>query len=227
MPERQITASDLNRLIGTPDAPAIVDVCIDDDFAADPRLIPGAFRWPFTDIDALAPRLARRPTVVVCQKGLKLSQGAAACLRAAGVDATWLAGGMVGWAEAGLPAIRADALPSDRIAAPDDPSLAETACLWLMVRFAAPAARILMVERDQLAAVADRFGADQTPDEPAALAARMGLASPKLEATFAALSGVEAPGLAAVHTGAATMESKFMIFDALYANEENLRRRPS
>jgi glucosamine-6-phosphate deaminase len=40
----QITPTQLSRLIGTPTAPIIVDVCIDEDFAADPRLIPTAFQ---------------------------------------------------------------------------------------------------------------------------------------------------------------------------------------
>ena len=78
----EITPKQLARLIGTPEAPVLVDVCIDEDFAADPRLIPGAFRWPFREIEALVPRLSGRRVVVICQKGLKLSQGAVAVLRA-------------------------------------------------------------------------------------------------------------------------------------------------
>ena len=39
-----ITPEKLARLIGTPRCPAIIDVRIDDDFAADPRLVPGAIR---------------------------------------------------------------------------------------------------------------------------------------------------------------------------------------
>ena len=37
-----ISSDKLSRLIGTANAPLLVDVRIDDDFAADPRLIPGA-----------------------------------------------------------------------------------------------------------------------------------------------------------------------------------------
>ena len=77
----QITVSQLSRLIGRPDAPVLVDICIDEDFAADPRFIPGAFRHSFTNIEELVPVLSGRKVVVVCQKGLKLSQGAAALLR--------------------------------------------------------------------------------------------------------------------------------------------------
>ena len=40
----EITVAQLARLIGTPDAPTLVDVCIDEDFNDDPRLIPTAIR---------------------------------------------------------------------------------------------------------------------------------------------------------------------------------------
>ena len=39
-----ITAEKLARLIGAPKYPALIDVRADDEFAADPRLIPGAAR---------------------------------------------------------------------------------------------------------------------------------------------------------------------------------------
>ena len=39
-----ITAEKLNRLVGTPAAPVIIDVRTQEDFAADPRLIPASIR---------------------------------------------------------------------------------------------------------------------------------------------------------------------------------------
>jgi hypothetical protein len=42
-----ISLQKFTRLVGTPKCPAIVDVRTDEDFAADPRLIPGAIRRPF------------------------------------------------------------------------------------------------------------------------------------------------------------------------------------
>ena len=45
-----ITPPQLLRLIGLPDAPAIVDISIDPEFADDPHLIPGAYRHPHTDL---------------------------------------------------------------------------------------------------------------------------------------------------------------------------------
>jgi rhodanese-related sulfurtransferase len=74
-------------LIGTAKAPALIDVRIDEDFAADPRLIPGAMRRSHRDLQDWAPRLTGQSVIVICQKGQKLSEGTAAWLRQSGVAA--------------------------------------------------------------------------------------------------------------------------------------------
>ena len=102
----EITVAQLARLIGTPAAPVIIDTCIDDDFALDPRTIPTAMRHPFRDVAALTPMLQGKRVVVYCQKGKKISQGAAAILRDAGIETETLAGGVVAWAAAGAPLVR-------------------------------------------------------------------------------------------------------------------------
>ena len=99
----QITVFQLARLIGTAEAPVILDVCIDEDFDADPRLIPTARRHPHDAIQALVPELAGARVLVVCQKGLKLSQGAAALLRCEGIAAVYLEGGNFAWRDAEQP----------------------------------------------------------------------------------------------------------------------------
>ena len=96
----EITSSQLLRLIGTPECPAIVDISIDPDFEADPYLIPGSFRHAHTDRAGLLQRLAGRRCVVVCQQGIKLSQGLVAWLRTERVDAQYLSGGMYAWRDA-------------------------------------------------------------------------------------------------------------------------------
>jgi hypothetical protein len=54
-----ISAEKLSRLIGRPDGPVIVDVCTDEDFALDPRLVPGAVRRSHRDVAAWAPEFRR------------------------------------------------------------------------------------------------------------------------------------------------------------------------
>ncbi|MFZ5962501.1 chromate resistance protein ChrB domain-containing protein [Thalassococcus sp. BH17M4-6] len=161
----EISVSALARLIGTPDCPALLDVRIDEDFADDPRLVPGAFRHPFKEVLEIAKDLTGRSVVVYCQKGLKISQGAAALLRTAEVRAEVLEGGQFAWRAAKLSMVSADKLP------PQDasgrtlwvtrhrPKIDRIACPWLIRRFMDPKAQILFVAGSQVTNVADRFGA--------------------------------------------------------------------
>jgi rhodanese-related sulfurtransferase len=161
----EITVQQLSRLIGLPECPVIVDVCIDEDFAADPDTIPTAIRHPFGDIDALAPRLHGRKVVVVCQKGLKLSQGAAAMLRCRGVEAETLVGGMFAWRDAKAPVVPAKAVPPRGANGQTvwvtryRPKIDRIACPWLIRRFVDRDARFLYVEPGQVMNVAEKFSA--------------------------------------------------------------------
>jgi len=161
----EITVSQLLRLIGTPEAPVIVDVSIDPDFEADPFLIPGSFRHPHTDLAGLKARLNGQPCVVICQKGVKLSQGLAAWLRNDGIAAEYLQGGMYAWRDhQGAPRLPVAALPEPVDAATlwvtrHRPKIDRIACPWLIRRFADPGARFLFVAPAEVAGVADRYGA--------------------------------------------------------------------
>ena len=61
-----LSADKLFRLIGRPDTPDLIDVRDDEDFAVDPRLIPGARRRAFAAAPDWAPALRGRAAVVVC-----------------------------------------------------------------------------------------------------------------------------------------------------------------
>ncbi|HKH95548.1 MAG TPA: chromate resistance protein ChrB domain-containing protein, partial [Beijerinckiaceae bacterium] len=161
-----ITPEKLARLIGRPDCPALIDVCTEEDFACDPRLVPGAVRRSHRNVAEWAPEFAAsRSAVVICQKGLKLSQGVAAWLRHAGVAADSLEGGALGWAGAGLPMVPVDKLP------PRDakgrtvwvtrsrPKVDRIACPWLIRRFVDPNAVFLFVLPAEVMGVAERFSA--------------------------------------------------------------------
>ena len=155
-----ISCAQLARLIGTPEAPTVVDVRTEEDFAADPRLIPTSLRHSHDLIADLAPALAGHAVVIACQRGRKLSEGAAALLRALGVAAESLDGGTVAWAEAGLPMVPAAALPAThRWVTRQRPKIDRIACPWLIRRFIDPGARILYVAPSEVADVAARFNA--------------------------------------------------------------------
>lgn len=160
-----ITPQQLARRIGLPDAPVLIDVRTAEDAAADPRILPASLKLGHRDAGAWATRFRGRTVVTICQKGLKLSEGAAAWLRQAGARAEVLEGGFLGWAEAGLPLVATAPIP------PRDaegrtvwvtrqrPKVDRIACPWLIRRFIDPDAVFLFVAPSQVAAVAERFGA--------------------------------------------------------------------
>ncbi|WP_431284601.1 chromate resistance protein ChrB domain-containing protein [Humitalea sp. 24SJ18S-53] len=153
------------RLIGTHTCPAVIDVRTPEDFAADPRLIPGSIRHAHADVADWAPAWQGRNAIVVCQKGLKLSQGVAAWLRHAGAEAENLDGGFAAWAAAGQSLVPAALIPSrDALGRTlwvtrARPKVDRIACPWLIRRFIDPLAVFLFVSPPEVAAVADRFGA--------------------------------------------------------------------
>lgn len=161
----EISVSTLARLVGTPDCPILLDVRIDEDFDADPQLIPSAVRLPFLEVLDPAGDLAGRPVVVYCQKGLKISQGAAAMLRSAGALAEVLEGGQFAWRDAGLPMVLAEKRPPADASGRSvwvtrhRPKIDRIACPWLIRRFVDRNAQILFVAASQVANVADRFNA--------------------------------------------------------------------
>lgn len=161
----EISVSALARLAGTPDCPVLLDVRIDEDFDDDPRLIPSAVRQPFQDVLDVVSDLAGRPVIVYCQKGLKISQGAAAILRSAGVKAEVLEGGHFAWRDAGYPMVLAEKLPQRDAngrtvwVSRHRPKIDRIACPWLIRRFVDPKAQILFVAASQVTDVANRFNA--------------------------------------------------------------------
>jgi rhodanese-related sulfurtransferase len=161
-----ISPNDLWNLIGTSQAPQIVDTRKRAVYDAAPGLVPGAVWRDIADIGQWSVALdPRRPTVFTCRFAHYMSQSAAAQLRGEGYDARVLEGGYAAWVEAKLPLVDKPAL--DRLA-PKRPSLWVTrrrpkidrvACPWLIRRFLDAEARILFVDPDQVAEVARETGA--------------------------------------------------------------------
>jgi rhodanese-related sulfurtransferase len=160
-----ISPDKLARLIGTANAPAIVDVRTDEDFAADPRLIPGAVRRNHQAAADWGGDYAGRPAIVACLRGQKLAQGTAAWLRHADVSAEVLEGGFEGWKAANLPLLPASKLPARDAQGRTvwvtraRPKIDRIACPWLIRRFIDPAAVFLFVAPSEVIAVGERFNA--------------------------------------------------------------------
>lgn len=157
----EVSPVQVMRLIGTTDAPIILDVRIPDDIAADPRIVPTALLVKAQEVLDLLAQLSGRRVIVTCQQGHKLSHGAAALLRTAGVSAETVEGGHLGWLEAGLPLSPLSNLPArpSLWVTRARPKIDRIACPWLIRRFVDPAARFLFVPASEVADVADRFDA--------------------------------------------------------------------
>ena len=161
----EISVPQLARLVGTPDAPAIVDVRSEEHFAADPRFIPCARRRDYTDVDTWAEAYRGQHVVVTCQHGGKTSHGVAAWLRTRGIEAESLEGGHVAWASEKALLVDSRKLP------PRDaqgrtvwvtrarPKVDRIACPWLIRRFVDRDAVLLFVSPNEVAGVAERFHA--------------------------------------------------------------------
>lgn len=160
-----ISPDKLARLIGTPNCPALIDVRTDEDFASDPRLIPGSIRCPHDRVQEWGASIANPSVVVICQGGKKLSEGAAAWLRQMGTPAEALEGGFDAWIAAGMPTVPATKIPPLNAAGRtvwvtrSRPKIDRIACPWLIRRFVDPQAAFLYVAPQEVVAVVERFAA--------------------------------------------------------------------
>jgi rhodanese-related sulfurtransferase len=161
----EITVAQLSRLVGTPEAPIIVDVRVPDHRAEDPRFIPCAVERDFRTVSQWGTSFAGRRLVAVCERGLKLSHGVAAWLRAAGIDAETLEGGYAAWRDQGQILVKQDRLPArdergrTRWTTRARPKVDRIACPWLIRRFLDADALFLFVPASEVHGVGERFEA--------------------------------------------------------------------
>lgn len=178
--------------IGTGQCPRLIDVCIPEDVAADPWRLPGAGHVSHRKIVEWAKNTEpTTPIVVICQKGLKLSHGAAARLRARGMDALVLEGGNQAWRAAQYPSLSVADTPEAEAAwvLPASGKPQVLAVAWLIRRWIDPDAELLWVPPDpgMTDAVAERFDAIAIPNTLTDLCARVGLEYAPLHAFVTAV----------------------------------------
>jgi rhodanese-related sulfurtransferase len=229
-----IASEKLARLVGTPKCPALLDVRPDDDFSADPRLLPGSVRRSADGVDEWAAEFRARSTVVICRKGMNLSHGVAGLLREAGAACEVLEGGFEAWAQSGLWLVPTSKLPPRNRqgrtlwVTRERPKIDRIACPWLIRRFVDPAAVFLFVAPSEVEGVAEQFGGSPFDIEGVFWSHRgecctfdvmvdeFGLASPALLRLATIVRGAdtarldlapEAPGLLAASLGLSRMHS--------------------
>jgi rhodanese-related sulfurtransferase len=158
---KAITVDKLVRIVGTPNAPIVIDLGQD----SVQHTIPGVLRRTISTLPDWSASFVGRSVIVVCEDGGAKSQGAAAWLRQAGVDADHLEGGSRAWTKAGHPVVDQAAVPPRDAAGRTlwvtraRPKVDRIACPWLIRRFIDPTAMLLFVAAPEVLAVAGRMGA--------------------------------------------------------------------
>jgi rhodanese-related sulfurtransferase len=99
--------------VGKGDRHAIDHPVVDPDVDIEPIRVclPGPCVKDHRSVSQWAAEYRGRSVVVVCQKGQKLSEGAAAWLQHEGISAETLEGGFEGWKKAGQTLVRTDQIP--------------------------------------------------------------------------------------------------------------------
>jgi rhodanese-related sulfurtransferase len=159
----EISVAQLSRIIGLPGAPMMVDVRPCDDRGSGQHVLPTARQMKSQTVSTWAHQFSGQRVIVYCRDGGNVSQGTAAWLRQAGIDAQTLEGGFEAWRDAGQPLVCTDRLPERDEAGRMTwvtrarPKIIRIACPWLIRRFIDPTAVFLYVAPSEVAAVAKRF----------------------------------------------------------------------
>ena len=158
--QHAISPQDLFATLGGPAQPAVIDVRRGPAFDTDDSMIAGATRRTPEDIGRWSAGLTKNKAIVVyCVHGHEVSQNAAAALRANGLSARFLEGGIDAWSEAGLPKRRKVGAAPGTWVTRERPKIDRIACPWLIRRFIDPEATFLYVpSKDVLMCAADTGG---------------------------------------------------------------------
>jgi rhodanese-related sulfurtransferase len=151
---------DLYARLGTASAPMLLDVRRLDTFESDNKMIVGATRRAPENVEMWSKELpSNRPIVVYGVDRNEEGQSIGTSLRAAGIDAAYLQGGMSGWMDMKLPTRRTLRGRADnRWVTREHPKIDRIACPWLISRFINPGAEFLYVPLHRVTAVAEETG---------------------------------------------------------------------
>ncbi len=157
------TPSDLAKVAGTARAPLLIDVRREEIFKAADEMIAGAIRRSPDAVEQWQSDLPdRRPVVVYCVHGERVSQGVCLALGNKGIGASYLAGGIAAWTDQKLPIRRKlenEAQAPSKWVTRERPKIDRIACPWLIRRFIDPTATFIYVPADRVLASANETGA--------------------------------------------------------------------
>jgi rhodanese-related sulfurtransferase len=153
---RPVSAGELYARLGTASAPVLIDVRRHESYINDKELIVAASHRLPADVEHWRTEMSSdRPIVAYCGQGGKSSQGVANALRAAGLQAAYLQGGITGWKEQGLPTRKKLGKDDSKWVTREHPKIDRIACPWLISRFINPMADFIYVPANDVVAVAN------------------------------------------------------------------------
>jgi rhodanese-related sulfurtransferase len=154
--DASITAAELKSALAGTKPPLVIDVRKPPAFRAAADMIAGALRRDPARVSSWTRELPRASTVIVyCVHGHEVSQGTATALRALGIAARYLEGGLEeGWKAAGGELAKKPGDASTRWVTRERPKIDRIACPWLIARFIDPEAEFLYVPPKEVLRVA-------------------------------------------------------------------------
>lgn len=152
-----VPSANLLKLGRGADSPVIVDVTKPEAFYASAHLLPGALRRDPAQVGQWAGSLPPADAVLVyCALGHEVGINTMAALRAQGINASYLEGGIAAWGDAGLPLADKPVGKATRWITRERPKIDRIACPWLIRRFVDTEAEFLYVPTDRVAALAQK-----------------------------------------------------------------------
>lgn len=165
--DASITPIELKQRLAAFPPPTLVDVRRQSAFEQDQAVVPGAIRrLPEAVLSWAGAIEPWRPVVVYCVRGHEVGKDTAAALRAEGLDARFVAGGLERWRAEGH-ATKPFAAPT-RWVTRERPKVDRIACPWLVRRFIDPSAEFFYVPNAEVRGFAASNGATayDIPDVP-------------------------------------------------------------
>lgn len=158
--QHPISPGNLYKTIGTAAAPLVVDVRRADDFDAADSQIVGSIRRLPDEVERWQHEISEdRHVVVYCVRGQQASQGVAAALAEAGLDVSYVEGGITAWRERRLPTRRRIGAAPGKWVTRERPTIDRIACPWLIRRFIDPEAEFIYVPAATVLDAAKTIGA--------------------------------------------------------------------
>ena len=103
---RTITPNDLKPLLARDKDVVLLDIRRKNDYDADPVKVPGAAWYDPNQVAEWSAQLPRdKDTVLYCVRGGSVSNAVVDALRALGINARFIEGGIEGWKQAGEPTV--------------------------------------------------------------------------------------------------------------------------